>query len=405
MMYDSVREELQTKITPLSPPRIEAPVQPKPVSEPISQRLERPLMVAMPIANRQETADLPVSKPSSRLVEFQNKNASLPDWRLQLQNAVQQRRGGQSVVSAQSDDRTFPTNGGAALKAEIVLQSAPEITANISDPRVANAMRRIDQSRQTFSEPQIATKKPLMAKPAPIRSFPFDVVAPNNRATTAQAPARMPVTTEAMPKPKLVVPVAEKRDTNKLPPIERVIKIDEPIEEKIKSGALSNEFAGIDRIQIKADQNEIDETKIEVFDDEIEDLAPLSMRFGAGLFDLIISGFASMVLLTPFAFTGPSWLTASGLLMFAATWAIVSFAYMTLCLGFVGKTMGMRLFSLELVDAVENEYPTLQQAAISSSIFLVSLPVCGAGFATAYFNEERRALHDLLSGTIIVREF
>ena len=361
-------------------------------------------MVAMPIAKRQETADLAVSKTSPTLVEFQNKNASLPDWRLQLQNAVQQRKGGQSVLSTKSDDRTFPTNGGAALKAEIVMPP-PEVAPNISDQRVANAMRRIDQSRQTFSEPQIAPKKPIMAKPAPMRSFPFDVVAPNHRTATGAAPARTPMTSDAMPKPKLVVPVAEKRDTNKLPPIERVIKIETPVEEKVRSGALASEFAGIGRIQIKAEHHEIDEAEIEMVDDEIEDLAPFSMRFGAGLFDLIISGFASMLVLAPFAFTGTNWFTASGVLIFAATCAIVSFAYMTACLGFFGKTIGMRLFSLELVDAVENEYPTLQQAAINSTIFLVSLPVCGAGFATAYFNEERRALHDLLSGTIIVREF
>ena len=122
-MHDSVREELQSKITYVTTPRIVGREQPKPVSEPISQR---PLMVAMPIAKRQETADLAVSKTSPTLVEFQNKNASLPDWRLQLQNAVQQRKGGQSVLSTKSDDRTFPTNGGAALKAEIVMPP-PEV--------------------------------------------------------------------------------------------------------------------------------------------------------------------------------------------------------------------------------------------------------------------------------------
>ena len=78
---------------------------------------------------------------------------------------------------------------------------------------------------------------------------------------------------------------------------------------------------------------------------------------------------------------------------------------MTICVGFFGKTMGMRLFSLEIVDALENEYPTLHQAAISSSVYLISLALAGAGFITAFFNEERRAIHDLLSGTIIVREF
>ena len=143
----------------------------------------------------------------------------------------------------------------------------------------------------------------------------------------------------------------------------------------------------------------------DVYDDEIEDLAPFSMRFGAGLFDMIIAGFGTMLLLSPLAFTNGNWFTSAGLLTFVGGVAVVSFLYMTLCLGFCGKTMGMRLFSLELVDAIENEYPTLRQAAANSAVFILSLGFGGAGFLTAFFNEERRALHDLLSGTILVREF
>src|SRR5207244_8203495 len=122
-------------------------------------------------------------------------------------------------------------------------------------------------------------------------------------------------------------------------------------------------------------------------------------------FDLIIGGFAGMLLLSPLACTNENWFSARGLLTFAATLSIVQFLYMTTCLGFFGKTLGMRLFSLELVDAVENEYPTLRQAAVSSAVFLISLAFSGAGFLTVFFNEEKRALHDLMSGTILVREF
>lgn len=410
MMNDSVREELQTKITsgPLAKPvgRPQMPVAYRPAPQP------PPMIVQPQMQKRQETAGLNSSKTSPTLVEFQNKNSSLPDWRLQLQNAVQQRKGGQSAV-ATTDERSFSTNGGAALKAEIVPPGEPEITRGFSDPRVANAIKRIDQSRQTFLEPPAATAKAPAAKPLPNRSFPFDVVQSNGRTAAAPAPIR---TAPPAVKPKLVVPAptTEKRDTNKLPPlplqperIERVIPIEEaPVEKNINSGALPPEFAEIKRIRIKAENSEaIDQENVDIYDDEIEDLAPFSMRFGAGLFDLIIAAFASMLLLSPFAFRGAEWSTLSGGLVFAATLAIVSFLYMTACVGFVGKTLGMRLFSLELVDAVENEYPTLHQAAINTSVFLVLLPFLGAGFATTFFNEENRALHDLLSGTILVREF
>jgi uncharacterized RDD family membrane protein YckC len=176
----------------------------------------------------------------------------------------------------------------------------------------------------------------------------------------------------------------------------------EPDESKVTP----HETVEVKRIHISAEH--IDDVPGEVEDthtDDIEDLAPFSMRFSAGLFDLIIGAFVSGMLLSPLAFTGNDPFTSAGLLTFAGTWAMVSFLYMTLCLGFFGKTMGMRLFSLELVDAVENEYPTLRQAAVNSSVFLLSLVFGGAGFLTTIFNEERRALHDLLSGTILVREF
>jgi uncharacterized RDD family membrane protein YckC len=94
-----------------------------------------------------------------------------------------------------------------------------------------------------------------------------------------------------------------------------------------------------------------------------------------------------------------------GWLIVVGAFALINFVYMTACLGFFGKTFGMRLFSLELVDASENEYPTIKQAAISSAVFLLTLPLAGAGFLPVLFNEENRALHDLLSGTILVREF
>src|SRR5215210_4144524 len=112
-----------------------------------------------------------------------------------------------------------------------------------------------------------------------------------------------------------------------------------------------------------------------------------------------------MIGIAPFALNGGDWFTTAGGLIAAGTWAIVMFLYIKMSLGFVGKTLGMRLFSLELVDAAENEYPTLQQAAINSSVFLLSLGCAGAGFITVLFNEEKRAVHDLLSGTILVRDF
>jgi uncharacterized RDD family membrane protein YckC len=116
--------------------------------------------------------------------------------------------------------------------------------------------------------------------------------------------------------------------------------------------------------------------------EESDDLAPFAMRFNAGLFDLIIGSFASFVLLAPFMLAGGEWMTFTGLLAFAATLSVVMFIYLTTAIGMFGRSIGMRLFSLELVDIEENEYPTFHQAAVSSSVYLLSLVFGGIGFLT-----------------------
>lgn len=421
MMNDTVREELQPKISPGSALNYKEQAPPAIIkSNPLHARPITPSPVPQ---KRIETAGLNTSKTSPTLVDFQNKNATLPDWRIQLQNAVQQRKGAQSENSTPPNTGTgtgFPTNGGAALKAEVVARTEPEPAQKISDPRVANAMRRIEESRKAFMEPQTVRPKAAIARPQQMRPYKFGVVSASGGAAAGAAPARV-ISTPVAPKPMLVpsAPAAEKRDTNKLLPIalpeappppaavvaKPAAKEDIPYVERIVTEKPQPEFAEIKRIRITAEVSPVDNTEGTDVQDEIEDLAPFSMRFGAGLFDLIIGGFASMLLLSPLAFSSGNWFTASGMLTFAATCAIVMFLYMTVCLGFFGKTMGMRLFSLELVDAIENEYPTLRQAAINSSVFLITTVFGGAGFLTIFFNEENRALHDLLSGTIIVKEF
>ncbi len=399
MMNDTVREEMQSKITAgsaFAPQQKERTIAPMPAFQQSS--------ITPPLAppKRIQTSGLSAMKTSPTLVEFQHKNKAIPDWRLQLQNAVQQRKGVQnSSGERQPLAATDMTREGRKASAPAVAES-PGI---IADPRVANAMRRIAESRKTFLEPDVSPKAKIGIKAEQPR--PFGVV-PVTGAAIAVERAPLP----AVSKPILVgaaAPAMLKRDTNKLPRIEisgPTVETEDARPALLRSDAPVGEEPEIKRIRITVEKNDSVESEWPVEETEdIEDLAPFSMRFGAGLFDLIIGVFVSMLLLSPLVFAGLEWMSWSGLLTLVGTTAVVLFMYMTACLGFFGKTAGMKLFSLELVDAVENEYPTLRQSAISSSMFLVSLTFAGAAFITLLFNEEKRAIHDLLSGTILVREF
>src|SRR5690606_10203904 len=276
---------------------------------------------------------------------------------------------------------------------------------------VSNALKRIEASRRAFN-PQ-AERNRAVAKAAKERSFPFDVV-----SRAAEGPLRTaPVPATPAPKPKLVSPLRiEKKayDTNKLPPLPEPQTIDAEFEEPVTplmeavaeplpviKAPRKIEMVIDDFDDVPAFESELPEPAPV---DEYDDLPPLSMRFGAGFFDLVIGAVGTMIIVSPFLLSGGSWLSLSGILAFTAALSIFQFLYLTASLGVWGKTFGMRIFSLELIDAEANKYPTVHQSAVNSAVYLLSVAFAGAGFLTMLYNEEKRAFHDIVSGTLLIRD-
>ena len=437
MINDTVREELETKISrpgvsaasnsgglvaksptpspiPKASPTTSAPLPatpPQPMPRMATPKIEAPKPMPppaqpKPIAHRFDTADLRVKKTSPTLVEFQTKKATVPEWRLQLQNSVRQKVSTNRRENGPSDTQAAQvkpqsTNGANALKVEFIEDEQPSKHQN---PRVASALKRIEESRRAFSNQPTPEQSVHAGKTtAAQKNFPFNVV-----ARSAEPPVRTPgqkATVNPSPKPILVSSLKiEKKgyDTNKLPPIAKPAA---PSRSFIPAATPPQAKKEIETIGVIEDAIEMETFDVEADTDEIDDLAPFAMRFNAGLFDMIIGVFASLILLSPFIISGGTWLSLSGFFAIAATVAIVMFVYMTASIAFVGRTFGMRLLSLELVDIEENAYPTLHQAAVSSAVFLLSLTFAGIGFLPMFFNEERRAAHDILSGTILIREY
>ncbi len=422
MRNDTVREELQTKITsgPLSRNKVAAPPSVEKAIEPVpAPKAETALPKPLEIAERtQETGPGgPTSglrqpaKTSPTLVGFQSKQAAIPEWRLQMQNAVRQRMGiatAEAVATVATAPAPVRTASPAARTAPARKPLAAAVPQD-ADPRLAAALGRIQASRHAFST---QAAEPIAPRRTPAqKNVQFNVVPPTRPAV---APRKLPEPEFYTPMPKpFEAPMRIKLDTNKLPKLSEVIPqsdvpveiFDEPVEEQAEPSTSQVTTATVNRFVINAEANEAEDDIDEMDADDLEDLAPFSMRVNAGLFDLIIGIVATMVIMSPFVFAGGDWLSLSGGLLFAGALAVVLFLYTTFSIAFVGKTLGMRLFSLEVVDVDENEYPTMQQAAVSSSVFLLSLMFAGVGFLPMLFNPERRAAHDLASGTIVVREF
>jgi uncharacterized RDD family membrane protein YckC len=88
---------------------------------------------------------------------------------------------------------------------------------------------------------------------------------------------------------------------------------------------------------------------------------------------------------------------------FGLTWQLVMpAAYLVLCHGTEGQTMGKRLLGARVVDGTGAPIGYLHALGRLFATVVAALPL-GLGLAVAAFRRDRRGLHDLLAGTRVVR--
>lgn len=68
-----------------------------------------------------------------------------------------------------------------------------------------------------------------------------------------------------------------------------------------------------------------------------------------------------------------------------------------------GTTLGKRYFDLYVVDVNTHQLMTKKQAMLRLLGYVASYAIVGCGFIMAIFHPEKRALHDLIAGTICVK--
>lgn len=430
MVNDSVREELASKIERVSAPRISTPrIENGAIPAAVPAETNRPPLPPEKVAKpeRIETTELENKKTSPTLVGFQPRNASVPDWRLQLQNSVRQRK---RIAAAEPDREETPnsvsTIGATALKPK----PAEKPARSTADPLLEQALRRIEESRKKFLPESAGPKQ----QQPPARNFPFNVVTRSDGPDAAAPRA----TVNVPPKPRLVRPAEVQKsgyDTNKLPRIENLQPpapvaakpaIDPPpqIITQQPATAVPNPIISGPSIAIQKpaeprpgerviEPARLPETSVAESVDrpedaeqavEFDDIPPVGTRLLAGMFDILAAAFVSGALLLPAVYFSSGLFSPAGGLAAAAVFGLVYIVYSTFLVWYYGRTLGMQIFGLEVIDAEANEYPTLHQAAVYSAASLFTLIFLGLGFIPVFINEERRAAHDLIAGTVLVRE-
>lgn len=416
-----------------------------------------------------DTSPIEARNTSRLVVDFQNKNSNEPEWKLHVRNRLRGQSSPSETISEIENSSkvavlrtgTSDAVASSSLQEETsVRDSERNVVTNSAAPDVLKerALRRIEESRMRYgtggtqvgatsgSSGIAQTARPEQTSVAvgideeEISRLPE--IAPQDRKTTGEisppgkpkvrirlvptpAPAK---TTDRLdsyvePAPSSRVDVAEpttsdaleREETTAETPVTLVPftvveapeapSVDQEDETtQTDNGPLQPELLDLDDADDE-DYEDYEEEYFEEIEEEIEDLAPLGQRFNAGLFDMLICAFAALLLLSPYIMMGGNIMSTTGLLLFFVACGLTTVVYQTLSIGLRGKTFGMRIFALEVIDIEENEYPTFAQALGNSLVFVASLAFLGLGFVTILFNPERRAIHDLVSGTLIVREY
>jgi uncharacterized RDD family membrane protein YckC len=89
-----------------------------------------------------------------------------------------------------------------------------------------------------------------------------------------------------------------------------------------------------------------------------------------------------------------------GRILAACAWAAVSGTYFVLFWSTAGQTPGMRWMGLRLMD-VHGAHPSVPRSLVRLVGLLLAIIPLGAGFLPVLVDDRRRALQDLLAGTVV----
>ncbi len=135
-----------------------------------------------------------------------------------------------------------------------------------------------------------------------------------------------------------------------------------------------------------------------------DDPAPFASRLAGGVVDLVVLAFASSPFAAIIELTNGNWADPRVAFSMVGIVLVLMFLYVTASTALAGRTWGMSLVGLRTVDARTGMAPSTGQCVRRAVGFIMSLALAGLGLLCALINAERRALHDLLSGTVVVRE-
>ena len=343
-------------------------LQPEPSVEPSAQIQSNQVDIMKETAPPKTTlTHQPAATRTTSLIEFPGvSRSSIPEWRKELGERVrevQERRAREATLEAGEIDPLFTE---PEPKSAPMLELLPQAETPPMNPLVVAALRRIERAHsQPGGHAAAATALAYEEQPTlelddqavskPERSHNLAVV-PTPEVATANAP-RDPR------KPRRVIGEQNDPALNYLDSIPTSVRLER------------REYCS----------------------------APVFRRMVSALADLAVVGLFSSPFLLLTELTSLEWQNPRVIGFAVGTFLIVGFLYLTVSVAFTGRTIGMKLFSLRVVDARTGLIPTGSQSAGRSLVYLLSLASAGVALLYTFINREQQTVHDRFTHTSVIR--
>lgn len=325
------------------------------------------------------------TKSTPSLIEFPRVAKTLkPEWRKELGERVreaQERRAREA--SAETGDTKTPTNGDD-LKPTPMLELLPQAEIQPLNPIVAAALQRLERAnaQQQFAGNTAVARQVAYDAPPQVERSPANpdlnsttLAEPQNIANDSPVPERVH-NLAVVPSPQSK---QEERSEQRKP--KRLIR-----------GENDPALNYLDSIQTPPG-----------FDIRNQPSASLPLRIVSGLIDLVVVCLLASPALALLKLTELNWQDFRVITFTAAAFVVTGFLYHTVITALTGRTIGMRLCSLRVVDARTGLIPTGAQSAGRAFVYMLSVASAGIGFMYTFFDRERRTAHDRFTRTAVVR--
>jgi uncharacterized RDD family membrane protein YckC len=345
------------------------------------------------------------SPKSSTLIDFPG-GRNVPAWRKQLSQRVREvqerkaREAAEELAAAQ--EAGLVTCALPSGQLELV----PDLENPAFNPIVTKALERIERARRADYSPSQRTA----AAVAPALTPEAVLLAEAENVDTPAAEAKPKLTVVA---PQLIVePAVESISMTIESMVENSAAVELIITEtEIETVIEPPKTAVHERKPVRViSDNDAALSYLEtclslpaLAADTRTDIPGLTRRFFAGILDLMLIA----VMVSPAAaaihFSGGNWGDPQIIGLMSGIAAITIFAYLTICTAMTGRTLAMRMLSLRTIDLRTGLIPTGGQSITRAITYVFSLAFLGLGLAYTLIDPDKRAIHDRLSKTIVIR--